>query len=140
LTCDRIAVIDPDVGAWIEVQEPPVRKANVELAQHRRTLPRSKRVDVIRDRDLAQQYDRVKGNHDRQNSRNLNVNLNLSLATQGDLVHAPTYTFAQPVLGGQLSSGVSSWFGIGSPLKCFKNIEAFPEKRRSLNNACPAVH
>ena len=42
----------------------------------------------------------------------VNVNLNLSLAGQGDLiVLAPTYTFAQPVLGGQLSLGVSSWFG-----------------------------
>jgi hypothetical protein len=43
---------------------------------------------------------------------NVNVNLSLSLAAQGDLVIlAPTYTFAQPVLGGQLSLGVSSWFG-----------------------------
>jgi hypothetical protein len=43
---------------------------------------------------------------------NVNVNLNLSLAGQGDLiVLAPTYTFAQPVLGGQFSFGVSSWFG-----------------------------
>jgi hypothetical protein len=43
---------------------------------------------------------------------NANVNLNLSLAGQGDLVIlAPTYIFAQPVLGGQLSVGVSSWFG-----------------------------
>jgi hypothetical protein len=43
---------------------------------------------------------------------NVHVNLNLSLAGQGDLVVlAPTYTFAQPVLGGQLSVGVSSWFG-----------------------------
>jgi hypothetical protein len=43
---------------------------------------------------------------------NVNVNLNLSLAGQGDLiVLAPTYTFAQPVLGGQFSVGVSSWFG-----------------------------
>ena len=43
---------------------------------------------------------------------NLNVNLNLSLAGQGDLVVlAPTYTFAEPVLGGKLSLGVSSWFG-----------------------------
>ena len=43
---------------------------------------------------------------------NVNVNLSLSLAGQGDLVIlAPTYTFAQPVLGGQLSLGVSSWFG-----------------------------
>jgi hypothetical protein len=43
---------------------------------------------------------------------NVNVNLNLSLAGQGDLiVLAPSYTFAQPVLGGQLSLSVSSWFG-----------------------------
>src|ERR1700689_224529 len=43
---------------------------------------------------------------------NVNVNLSLSLAGQGDLVIlAPTYTFPQPVLGGQLSLGVSSWFG-----------------------------
>src|ERR1700722_5672087 len=43
---------------------------------------------------------------------NVNVNLSLSLAGQGDLVVlAPSYTFAQPVLGGQLSLGVSSWFG-----------------------------
>jgi hypothetical protein len=43
---------------------------------------------------------------------NVNVNLSLSLGAQGDLVIlAPTYTFAQPVLGGQLSLGVSSWFG-----------------------------
>jgi hypothetical protein len=42
----------------------------------------------------------------------VNVNLNLSLAGQADLiVLAPTYTFAQSVLGGQLSVGVSSWFG-----------------------------
>jgi hypothetical protein len=40
------------------------------------------------------------------------VNLNLSLAGQADLiVLAPSYTFAQPVLGGQLSLSVSSWFG-----------------------------
>jgi hypothetical protein len=43
---------------------------------------------------------------------NVKVNLNLNLAGQGDLiVLTPTYTFAQPVLGGQLSVGVSSWFG-----------------------------
>jgi len=42
----------------------------------------------------------------------VNVNLNLSLSGQGDLVVlAPSYTFAQPVLGGQLSVSVSSWFG-----------------------------
>ena len=43
---------------------------------------------------------------------NVNVNLNLSLSGQGDLiVLAPSYTFAEPVLGGQLSVSVSSWFG-----------------------------
>jgi hypothetical protein len=43
---------------------------------------------------------------------NVNVNLNLSLSGQGDLVVlSPTYTFATPVLGGQLSLGVASWFG-----------------------------
>jgi hypothetical protein len=41
-----------------------------------------------------------------------NVNLNLSLSGQGDLVIlAPSYTFAEPVLGGQLSVSVASWFG-----------------------------
>src|SRR5882762_9315336 len=43
---------------------------------------------------------------------NVNVNLNLSLSGQADLVVlSPTYTFASPVLGGQLSIGVASWFG-----------------------------
>jgi hypothetical protein len=43
---------------------------------------------------------------------NVNVNLNLSLSGQADLVVlSPTYTFATPVLGGQLSVGVASWFG-----------------------------
>jgi len=43
---------------------------------------------------------------------NVNVNLNLSLSGRADLVVlAPTYTFATPVLGGQLSVGVASWFG-----------------------------
>jgi hypothetical protein len=45
----------------------------------------------------------------------VNVNLNLSLAGQGDLIIlSPSYTFAQPVLGGQLSVSVSSWFGRNS--------------------------
>jgi hypothetical protein len=45
----------------------------------------------------------------------VNVNLNLSLSGQGDLVVlSPTYTFATPVLGGQLSVGVASWFGKSS--------------------------
>jgi hypothetical protein len=43
---------------------------------------------------------------------NVNVNLNLSLSGQADLVVlSPTYTFATPVLGGQLSVGAASWFG-----------------------------
>jgi hypothetical protein len=42
----------------------------------------------------------------------VNVNLNLSLRGQADLVTlAPSYTFATPVLGGQLSASVSSQFG-----------------------------
>jgi hypothetical protein len=42
----------------------------------------------------------------------VNVDLNLSLSGQGDLVVlAPSYTFATPVLGGQLNVGVSSYFG-----------------------------
>jgi hypothetical protein len=45
-------------------------------------------------------------------SPTVNVNLNLSLSGQGDLVIlAPSYTFAEPVLGGQLSVSVASWFG-----------------------------
>jgi hypothetical protein len=45
----------------------------------------------------------------------VNVNLNLSLSGQADLaVLSPTYTFATPVLGGQLSLGVASWFGKSS--------------------------
>ena len=45
----------------------------------------------------------------------VNVNLNLSLSGQADLVVlSPTYTFATPVLGGQLSIGVASWFGRSS--------------------------
>src|SRR5450631_2776612 len=38
-------------------------------------------------------------------SPNVNVNLNLALSGQADLIFiAPTYTFATPVLGGQLSA------------------------------------
>jgi hypothetical protein len=45
-------------------------------------------------------------------SPNVNVNLNLSLGGQGDLVIlAPSYTFATPVLGGQLNVSVASYFG-----------------------------
>ena len=41
-----------------------------------------------------------------------NVNLNLSLRGQADLVTlAPSYTFATPVLGGQLSVSMSSQYG-----------------------------
>jgi hypothetical protein len=48
-------------------------------------------------------------------SPTVNVNLNLNLSGQGDLVFlSPTYTFATPVLGGQLSIGVASWFGQNS--------------------------
>src|SRR3981081_360403 len=42
----------------------------------------------------------------------VNVNLNLHLNAQGDLVLLnPTYTFATPVLGGQLAIGVIGLFG-----------------------------
>jgi hypothetical protein len=42
----------------------------------------------------------------------VNVDLNLRLKGQGDLVIlAPSYTFATPVLGGQLSVSVASYFG-----------------------------
>lgn len=42
----------------------------------------------------------------------VNVNLNANLNAQGDLVIlAPTYTFATPVLGGQLAVGVTGIFG-----------------------------
>ena len=45
-------------------------------------------------------------------SRTVNVNLNLNLTGQGDLVVlAPSYTFATPVLGGQLNVSVASYFG-----------------------------
>jgi hypothetical protein len=48
-------------------------------------------------------------------SPTINVNLNLNLAGQGNLVVlAPSYTFASPVLGGQLTVSVSSWFGRSS--------------------------
>src|SRR5690349_12929634 len=44
--------------------------------------------------------------------RNVNVSLDLSLSGRADLVVlSPTYTFATPVLGGQLSIGAASWFG-----------------------------
>src|SRR5438132_8833788 len=43
---------------------------------------------------------------------NVNVNLNLHLNAQADLVLLnPTYTFATPVLGGQLAIGVTGIFG-----------------------------
>ncbi len=46
---------------------------------------------------------------------NVSVNLNLSLAGQGDLaILSPTYTFATPVFGGQFSLGAASWFGQNS--------------------------
>src|SRR5258705_423463 len=45
-------------------------------------------------------------------SPNVKVNLNLSLSGQGDLaVLAPTYTFATPVLGGQLAVSMASVYG-----------------------------
>jgi hypothetical protein len=41
--------------------------------------------------------------------------LNLNLAGQGNLVVlAPSYTFASPIFGGQLTVSVSSWFGRSS--------------------------
>ena len=43
---------------------------------------------------------------------NVNVNLNASLNAQADLVLLnPTYTFATPVLGGQLAIGITGLFG-----------------------------
>ena len=43
---------------------------------------------------------------------NVNVNLNLSLIGRSDLVAlTPTYTFATPVLGGQLIAGVAGQYG-----------------------------
>jgi hypothetical protein len=45
----------------------------------------------------------------------VNVNLNANLHAQGDLVLLnPTYTFATPVLGGQLAIGVTGIFGRSS--------------------------
>jgi hypothetical protein len=45
-------------------------------------------------------------------SPNVNLNLNVSLAGQGDLmVIAPTYTFATPVFGGQLSATLAGIYG-----------------------------
>jgi hypothetical protein len=45
-------------------------------------------------------------------SPNVNVNLNLSLSGQADLVFlAPSYTFATPVLGGQLAISLASVYG-----------------------------
>ena len=42
----------------------------------------------------------------------INVNLNVNLRAQGDVVLLnPTYTFASPVLGGQLAIGVTGAFG-----------------------------
>ncbi|MBR0960052.1 SphA family protein [Bradyrhizobium japonicum] len=46
---------------------------------------------------------------------NVNVNLNLNLNAQADLILLnPTYTFATPVLGGQLAIGVTGLFGRSS--------------------------
>ena len=46
---------------------------------------------------------------------NLNVSLNANLNAQADLVLLnPTYTFATPVLGGQLAIGVTGLFGRSS--------------------------
>jgi hypothetical protein len=45
-------------------------------------------------------------------SPTVNVNLNLSLSGQGDLVVlAPSYTFATPVLGGQLAVSMAGVYG-----------------------------
>jgi hypothetical protein len=45
-------------------------------------------------------------------SPTISVNLNIRLSGQADLLLlAPTYTFATPVLGGQLSATVASVFG-----------------------------
>jgi hypothetical protein len=45
-------------------------------------------------------------------SPTVNVNLNLNLSAQGDLVVlAPSYTFATPVLGGQLALSLASVYG-----------------------------
>jgi hypothetical protein len=48
-------------------------------------------------------------------SPTVNIDLNLALSGQADLVLlAPTYTFAEPVLGGQLSATVAGIFGRNS--------------------------
>jgi hypothetical protein len=48
-------------------------------------------------------------------SPNVNINLNVALAGQADLMFiAPTYTFATPVLGGQLSATLASVYGRNS--------------------------
>lgn len=45
-------------------------------------------------------------------SPTVNVNLNANLNAQGDLmILSPTYTFATPVLGGQLAIGLTGMFG-----------------------------
>ncbi|UZE46859.1 SphA family protein [Rhodopseudomonas sp. P2A-2r] len=45
-------------------------------------------------------------------SPNVNINLNVALSAQADLMLlAPTYTFATPVLGGQLSATLASVYG-----------------------------
>lgn len=48
-------------------------------------------------------------------SPNVNINLNVALSAQADLmIIAPTYTFATPVFGGQLSASVAGIFGRNS--------------------------
>src|SRR5450631_3912005 len=48
-------------------------------------------------------------------SSTVNVNLNVALSAQGDLaLIAPTYTFATPVFGGQLSATLASVYGRSS--------------------------
>ena len=48
-------------------------------------------------------------------SPNVNINLNVNLSGQADLMFiAPTYTFATPVFGGQLSATVAGVFGRNS--------------------------
>src|SRR5713101_2736416 len=48
-------------------------------------------------------------------SPTVNINLNLSLSGQADLLFvAPTYTFATPVLGGQLSATMAGVYGRNS--------------------------
>jgi len=49
-------------------------------------------------------------------SPNVNIDLNVALRAQADLMLiAPTYTFATPVLGGQLSASVAGVFGRSRP-------------------------